>query len=99
MSMNVLTLLETVSVFGAYLFVSVGLPAFVFGRKLKEHRILERFLVYFMIGNFYIMNLVFLLQLLHISCWLTLVIGTLLPFAAALFRHRDSVLPATSRPL
>ncbi|MCI9001952.1 MAG: hypothetical protein HFG03_03855 [Oscillibacter sp.] len=79
MSMNVLTLLETVSVFGAYLFVSVGLPAFVFGRKLKEHRILERFLVYFMIGNFYIMNLVYLLQLLRISYPATLALGTFVP--------------------
>lgn len=86
MPMQVLTLLQTAAVFGAYLFVSVGLPAFVFGRKLTEHRMLERFLLYFMIGNFYIINLVYLLQLLKISYPVTLALGTYVPALLARLR-------------
>lgn len=79
MPMNVLTLLQTISIFGAYLFVSVGLPAFTFGRKLKEHRMLERFLLYYTIGNFYIINLVYILELVKISYPATLTLGTFVP--------------------
>ena len=79
MPMNMLTLVQTVEVFSAYLFVSAWLPAFVFGKKLKEHRLIERFVIYFMIGNFYIINLVYLLQLLKISYPVTLGLGTFVP--------------------
>lgn len=80
MSMNMLTLLQLTGIFCAYLFVTLGLPAFVLERRLKAgHRLTERFLIYFMLGNFYIMNLVFVLQLLKISNFFTLVLGTVLP--------------------
>ncbi|MCM1044792.1 MAG: hypothetical protein NC417_04715 [Candidatus Gastranaerophilales bacterium] len=79
MSMETLTIFQLVGIFCAYLFVSVGLPAFVLGGKLKGHRAPERLIIYFMIGNFYMMNLVFALQLLKISCQATLILGTLLP--------------------
>ncbi len=83
MSMVTLTVIQLVGIFCAYLFVSVGLPAFVFGRKMRGHRAPERFMLYFMIGNFYMMNLVFALQLLKISSPLTLILGTLIPAVAA----------------
>lgn len=79
MSMTTLTLWQLAGMFCAYLLVTVGLPAFVFGRRLRGHRAPERFLLYFMTGNFYIMNLVFALQLLKISYPITLILGTLLP--------------------
>ncbi len=80
MSMNMLTLLQLTGIFCAYLLVTLGLPAFVLERRLKEgHRLTERFLIYFMLGNFYIMNLVFILQLLKISNFFTLVMGTIVP--------------------
>ncbi len=83
MSMKLLTVLQLAGVFCAYLSVTVGLPAFVLGRKLKGHRAPERFLIYLMTGNFYVMNLVFVLQLLKISYPFTLAAGTLVPAAAA----------------
>ncbi len=92
MSMQVLTGLQTAGIFGAYLLTSVGLPAFVFGGRLKGHRRLERFVLYFTIGNFYMMNLVFLLQLLKISCPATLILFTAAPALGACIRlNRISV--------
>lgn len=79
MSMDKLTIFQTAEISCAYLFITVGVPAFVFGQKLKKHRFLERLLFYYMTGNFYIMNLVFFLQLLKISYPLTLIIGTFVP--------------------
>ena len=79
MSMATLTLWQLAGMFCAYLLVTVGLPAFAFGRRLQGHRAPERLLLYFMTGNFYIMNLVFALQLLKISYPITLILGTLLP--------------------
>ena len=91
MSMKLLTILQFAAVFSAYTLISVILPAFVFGRKLKEKKpmLSERFLVYFTVGNFYAMNLVFILQLLHISNWFTLTLGTLVPalYARMRFNH------------
>lgn len=79
MSMETLTILQLTGMFCAYLLVTVGLPAFVFGGKLHGHSAPERFMLYFMTGNFYIMNLVFVLQLLKISHPATLILGTLIP--------------------
>ena len=79
MSMATLTILQLTGIFCAYLFITVGIPAFVFGRKLRGHSAAERFLLYFMTGNFYIMNLVFVLQLLKISYPITLILGMLIP--------------------
>ena len=79
MSMVTLTILQLAGIFCAYLFVTVGIPAFVFGRKLRGRSAAERFLLYFMTGNFYVMNLVFVLQLLKISYPITLILGTLIP--------------------
>ena len=92
MPMSLLTLVQILQIFAAYLFVSVCLPAFVLGKSLKSYRILERFLVYFMTGNFYIINLVYLLQLLKLSYPVTLALGTFIP--AVLVRmalHRTPV--------
>lgn len=75
-----LTILQIIWVTAAYLTVTLVLPwAFLRGR-FRTFRLPARFIAYFTIGNFYCMNLVYLLQILHISCWLTLVLGTLAPF-------------------
>ncbi len=100
MSMAMLTVLQIIMVLAAYTSVTLLFPWIFLHKRFAGIRgASAKFMAYFVAGNFYIMNLVFLLQLLHISCWLTLVIGTLLPFAAALFRHRDSVLPVLERVL
>lgn len=78
MPMKTLTIIQLTGVFCAYLFASVGLPAFALGKRLSRHRAPERFIIYFMTGNFCIMNLVFALQLLKISYPVTLILGTLI---------------------
>ena len=78
MSMATLTLWQLAGTFCAYLFVTVGLPAFVFGKRVCGRRAPERFILYFMTGNFFVMNLVFALQLMKISYPVTLILGTLL---------------------
>ncbi len=95
MSMTTLTLCQLAGMSCAYLSVTVGLPAFVFGRKLCRHRAPERFLLYFMTGNFFIMNLVFLLQLLKISHPVTLILGTVLP--AIIIRIKVNHIPVKEK--
>ena len=79
--MNILTALQTAEAFAAYLLVSAWLPSVVFHRQLKGHRLVEKFVISYMTGNFYIINLVCLLQLLKISHPITLALGTFVPAA------------------
>ena len=79
MSMKMLTILQFIQIMCAYLIMTVLLPAFILRVKLRGRRLAEKFLICFLIGNFYIMNLVFLLQLLHISNRITLGLGTFVP--------------------
>ena len=80
MSMTMLTILQITAIFAAYLGVALVLPWIFFRRKFAAFRAPARVMAYLMIGNFYIINLVYLLQLLHISGRLTLIAGTLAPF-------------------
>ncbi len=83
-SMVTLTIIQAVSIFCAYTFLTVCVPAFVFGKRLFHRRFTERVLFYYLVGNFYIMNLVFVLELLHISYRPTLFLGT---FGPAFFAY------------
>ena len=82
MSMVTLTVLQLAGIFCAYLSVTIGLPAYVLGRKMRGHRAPERLMFYFMTGNFYVINLVYALQLLKISNKFTLILGTVVPAVA-----------------
>ena len=73
MSMEQLTILQFVVVFCIYTGLTVVLPAILLYPKVSCCRAATRFFVYFTAGNFYFMNLVYVLELCHISCWLTLV--------------------------
>ena len=77
MSMSTLTILQIIQMFAAYTIMTVLLPAAIFHKKLAGIKLTVRFMIYITIGNFYIMNLVFLLQLLHISNRYTLLLFTL----------------------
>ncbi|MCD8014048.1 MAG: amino acid ABC transporter permease [Lachnospiraceae bacterium] len=83
MSMDVLTILQFVSVLFWYLLLTTGIPALIFHRKAAGLGLSVRFFFYFLIGNFSLMNLVFALQLLHISNRVTLVLGTCLIYGIA----------------
>ena len=92
MSMTMLTILQTIEVAAAYLAVTLLLPWALLRRRMTGIRLPARFMACFMIGNFYCMNLVYLLQLLHVSCRLTLFLGTLAPFiAVAAFQWKASL--------
>ena len=99
MSMQTLTVLQFIGVLAAYLGMTVLLPAFVFYRKVSEERFCVRFMIYLVIGNVYLFNLVLVLELLHISNRFTLFLGTVLPVIWAMARvHnvgiKDGVLEA-----
>lgn len=79
MSMSVLSAIQCLWAFFAYSFITIILPAVVLGKKFENRSFLERFMIYFTIGNFYVMNLVFVLELLHISYKITLILGTVIP--------------------
>lgn len=92
MSIQTLTVLQFIGVLAAYLGMTVLLPAFVFNRRFREERFCVRFMIYLVIGNVYLMNLVLVLQLLHISNRVTLFLGTVLPAVWALARvHNTTV--------
>lgn len=93
--MTMLTFFQIIAVSAAYLVVTLGLPGLLLHRKFGHMRAPARFMAYSMAGNFYCVNLVLLLQLLHLSNRATLVIGTLIPFlAAAAGKYRNSFLSA-----
>lgn len=78
MSMKMLTILQFISVFAAYTFLTVLLPAMVFHSRFRKERAVVRLFLYLAIGNFFYVNLVYLLQILHISNRFTLIVGTVL---------------------
>ena len=79
MSMTTLITLRFVSIFAAYTGLTVLLPAIMFRRILAGRRLSEQFLMCYTFGDFYIINIVFAVQLLHISGFWTLVLFTAVP--------------------
>ena len=78
MSMTTLMILQFIKIFAAYTGITVFLPAVMFRRILKGRRLSEQFLMCYAFGNFYIINIVFALQLMHISNVFTLCLTTAL---------------------
>lgn len=70
--MTTLVILRFLGIFAVYTGVTLALPALVFRRILRGRSLAEQFLMCYTFGNFYIINIVFLLQLLHISNFFTL---------------------------
>ena len=73
MPMTTFKIAEFISMFIAYTGVTVLLPAVIFRRVLQNRRTAEQFLMCYTFGNFYIINIVFAVQLLHISNAFTLI--------------------------
>ena len=74
--MTTLITLRFVSIFAAYTGLTVLLPAIMFRRILAGRGLSEQFLMCYTFGNFYIINIVFAVQLLHISGFWALVLFT-----------------------
>lgn len=83
MSMSMLTLIQVTLVFCVYTLMTIALPFSLLNKKMKGMRFVERIMLSYVFGNFYIINLVFVLQLLHISNQITLILGTLIPYIVA----------------
>lgn len=94
MSMETLNVIQFIQLLLGYIGFTVGLPALVFYPKVKRFPASVRFLSYFTIGNFCVINLVQVLQLLHISYRVTLLTFTLVPAALLAVRlYRIPVVP------
>ena len=76
MLMSTLVILRFIGIFAAYTGITVLLPEIMFRRILKGRRLSEQFLMCYTFGNFYIINIVFAVQLLHISNFVTLTLVT-----------------------
>jgi hypothetical protein len=83
-----LTIIQWLLTFIIYTMLTLAVPALVLYPKVKHCRMATRIFSYFTLGNFYIMNLVYALELLHISCRFTLVVFTVFPAIAAALRLR-----------
>ena len=66
MSMEMLNVLQFIQLLCGYLGFTIVLPALVFYRKVKGFPAAGRFLIYATIGNFYIINLVQVLELMFL---------------------------------
>lgn len=87
--MEMLTILQLLEIAGVYSAMTLLLPSLLLYQKVKHLKFSARFLIYLVTGNFYLMNLVFILQLLHISNQVTLVFATFVPFGFVVYRqHR-----------
>lgn len=78
MLMSTLVILRFTGIFATYTGITVLLPEIMFRRILKGRRLSEQFLMCYTFGNFYIINIVFAVQLLHISNFFTLTAVTVL---------------------
>lgn len=83
MSMELEMLLELIQVFFVYTISVFIAPYIVFHNYLREKTMAEKFILCTLIGNFYIINIVFLIFLLGIPGKFSLYLFTLLPAFAA----------------
>lgn len=71
--MDISNIFQSLVIMALYSFVVLVVPSAVLGKRLSNRRLYERFMIYVVFGNFYIINVVFILQLLHISNVFTIV--------------------------
>lgn len=79
MSMTTFMIWQMIGIFCAYFGVTLILPLVVFRRLLKGRTITNQIVFSFLIGNFYIITMVQILQLLKISHTVTLILATVVP--------------------
>lgn len=72
-----------------YSLMTVFMPAVVMHKRIAKRRLCEKFLICVVAGNFYIINVVFILQFLHISNRFTLFCATFVAaFVYMILRNR-----------
>lgn len=90
MSMQLLTILQFIQMLLGYLAVTLWLPWLLMRRKFRNFSTAEQIAGYFLAGNVYVIYLVYLLQFLHISGKVTLLLGTVLPVVFVFFRRYNT---------
>ena len=83
MSMTMFLIGQLIGMFCTYFGVTVLVPMVVFRRLLKHKRVANQIVLSFLFGNFYIITLVQILQLLKISNCVTLGLVTVVPAVVA----------------
>lgn len=83
MNMEYRTILELIQVFILYTLSVYYVPSIVFRKYLRHKTLSSKFIICTLIGNFYIVNVVFLIFLLHIPGRLTLYLFTIIPLVLA----------------
>lgn len=78
--MSILTVMQITRIFCAYSIMTLILPALLLYRKIRDRAFPIRFMTYLTVGNFFMMSLVLLLQLLHISNRVTLTVFSIFMF-------------------
>lgn len=89
---NVHVCFISITVFGSIFLLSLNdsnCPGSSFWKKFRKLDLNQRFMAYFTIGNFYMINIVFLLELLHISNRFTLIIFTVIPALVVFSKSRN----------
>ncbi|MCR4998245.1 MAG: hypothetical protein K6A05_00225 [Lachnospiraceae bacterium] len=89
MSMAQLTVIQIIQIFAVYTLVMVFLPVFAFGNKMQRFSFPLRMMAYYAIGNFFVINAVLYLQLLHISYRPTLILATVAFYGFFMVRNRN----------
>lgn len=80
--MDISNILWSLLIMALYTLLVLFVPSLVMKKRLSNQRMYERFMIYVVFGNFYIINIVFILQLIHISNMFTLLV---LYFAPVLY--------------
>ncbi len=81
MSMATITAIQLVELVAAYLCMTVILPHLVLGKTLHLKNRYEKFIIYTVVGNFYAMSLVFILELIHLAYPIVIILLTIVPCA------------------
>lgn len=74
--MGVINAFQSILILFLYTFIVVIIPSLIFGKRFANRRFAHRFMIYLTVGNTYIINIVFLLQLMKISNKATLILAS-----------------------
>ncbi len=74
--MGVINAFQSILILFLYTFIVVIIPSLILGKRFANRRFVERFMIYLTVGNTYIINIVFLLQLMKISNKTTLILAS-----------------------
>ena len=87
--MSVTNVVQSIWILILYSLMTVFMPAVVMHKRIAKRRLCEKFLICVVAGNFYIINVVFILQFIHISNRFTLFCATFLAaFVYVILRNR-----------